>query len=187
LSGLYLSGPGESTSDSPFSREGLVSAAFQQFRDQLYRHALLLTRSREEAEEIVQESFLKLHTHVVEGKRIDNVRAWLFRVAHNSAIDRGRTSHEQESLSESPNTRSVEDRLAHRVPSPEKLFLQRERESLLVAAVERLPAVQRHCLYLRKEGLSYREIATVLSIGETTVIDHLTRAITRLHREIHVR
>jgi RNA polymerase sigma-70 factor (ECF subfamily) len=184
---LYLSGSGESTSDSPFSREELVSAAFQQFRDQLYRHALLLTRSREEAEEIVQESFLKLHTHVVEGKRIDNVRAWLFRVTHNSAIDRGRTSHGQESLSESPNTRSVEDRLAYRVPSPEKLFLQRERESLLVAAVERLPAVQRHCLYLRKEGLSYREIATVLSIGETTVIDHLTRAITRLHREIHVR
>jgi len=77
--------------------------------------------------------------------------------------------------------------LAQCVPSPEVIYLQRERDSLLAAAVERLPDVQRHCLYLRKEGLSYREIATVLAIGETTAVDHLTRAITRLHREIYVR
>jgi RNA polymerase sigma-70 factor (ECF subfamily) len=184
---LYLTGSKDSTSGSRKSREELVSAAFEQLRGRLYRHVLLLTRSREEAEEIVQDGFLKLHTHVVMGKSIDNVRAWLFRVAHNSAIDRGRTTRDEESLSEPPNARSVEDRLAHCVPSPETILLQRERESLLGAAVERLPAVQRHCLYLRKEGLSYREIAAVLAIGETTVVDHLTRAITRLHREIHVR
>jgi RNA polymerase sigma-70 factor (ECF subfamily) len=187
LSGLYLSGSNESASGSSCSRDELVSAAFRRFREPLYRHALLLTRSREEAEEIVQEGFLKLHTHVVEGKRIDNVRAWLFRVAHNAAIDCGRTTREKESLSESPNTLAAVDRFAHRGPSPEMIFLQRERESLLAAAVERLPNLQRHCLYLRKEGLTYREIATVLAIGETTVIDHLTRAITRLHREVHVR
>ena len=187
LSGLYLPASKEATSGSGFSREDLVSTAFQQLRDPLYRHALLLTRSPEEAEEIVQEGFLKLHTQVLEGKCIDNVRAWLFRVAHNSAIDRGRTTREKASLSAFPNTRTVEDRLAHCVPSPEMIFLQRERDGILAAAVERLPARQRHCLYLRKEGLSYREIATVLGIGETTVVDHLTRAITKLHREIHVR
>lgn len=176
-----------STPNSASPQEEMVGAAYEELRDPLYRHALLLTRSREEAEEIVQEGFLKLHTHVVEGKRIDNIRAWLFRVAHNSAIDRGRTSRERTSLSESPNAQTLEGRLAQCVPSPEVIYLQRERDSLLAAAVERLPDVQRHCLYLRKEGLSYREIATVLAIGETTAVDHLTRAITRLHREIYVR
>jgi len=187
LSGLQLSQSKASAPNPASPQEQLVSAAYEQLRDPLYRHALLLTRSREEAEEIVQEGFLKLHTQMVEGKRIDNIRAWLFRVAHNSAIDRGRTTRGKTSLSESPGAQTVEGRLAHCVPSPEVIYLQRERDSLLAAAVERLPAVQRHCLYLRKEGLSYREIASVLGIGETTVVDHLTRAITKLHREIHVR
>jgi len=187
LSGIGLLGTDESKSAFKAGHACVVRAAFEQFRDPLYRHALLLTRSPHEAEEIVQEGFLKLQTQVVEGKQIENVRAWLFRVAHNSAIDRSRATRDKASLSELPNSRKVEDRLAHRVPNPEAIFLERERDLLLGAAVDRLPAVQRHCLYLRKEGLSYREIATVLSVGETTVIDHLTRAITKLHREIHVR
>ena len=164
-----------------------VTKAYEQLRDTLYRHALLITRNASHSEELVQDAFLKLHRNVAAHRTVDNVRAWLFRVIHNAAIDLGRTTHANASLSETANARSVEDQCIGRVPSPEWIALLRERRALLAAAVERLPAVQRHCLYLRKEGLSYREISIVLSIGQTTVVDHLTRAVTRLHREIHDR
>ena len=161
-----------------------VASAFEQFRDSLYRHVLLLTWNAGDSEEIVQEGFLKLHLHLLQGKRIDNVRAWLFRVTHNSAIDRGRTARDVESLSESSHARTAEGLLAGQVPSPETILLKNEQHLLLAKAIDNLPELQRHCLYLRKEGLSYRDIASVLSIGETTVVDNLTRAIVRLNREV---
>jgi RNA polymerase sigma-70 factor (ECF subfamily) len=180
---LPLARVGEAAACEPASR--VVAQAFHQCRDALYRHALIITHNPHEAEEIVQEGFLKLQKQVLRGRRIDNLRAWLFRVVHNSAIDLGRARRDSASLSDSSNTRAVEERLADHVLCPERIYLESERRRRLARATGLLSPLQQHCLYLRKEGLTYREIASVLGIGETTVVDHLARSIARLHQELH--
>ena len=163
--------------DTPaHSLQEIVTRLFEQFREPLFRYALLLTANAGDSEEAVQEAFLKLHRDLRGGKEIDNVRAWLFRVVHNAVIDQGRSAWRSESLSE--------DHLAPAVSSPERILLHKEQETKLAQAVDRLPAVERHCLFLRREGFRYREIASVLDMGETTVIDNIARAIGRLHREL---
>lgn len=168
------------------SLEEKVASLFEQFSQPLYRYLLLLTWNPQDSEELVQDVFLQLHRQLLEQKPIDNMRAWIFRVAHNLAIDRGRTARDADSLSEAETNRRAEGQLSRTVPNPEMIVLQRERELALAQAVRALPALQRHVLLLRREGFRYREIASILDIGETTVIDNITRAIDRLHRELHV-
>lgn len=169
------------------SLEDKVAVLFEQLNQPLYRYILLLTWNPQDSEEVVQDVFLKLHRQLLEKAPIDNIRAWIFRVGHNLAIDRGRTSKHADSLSEPETNRRVEDQLAGCTPDPEMIVLQREKEVALTHAVAALPALQRHVLLLRREGFRYREIASILEIGETTVIDNITRAIQRLHEELHVR
>lgn len=168
------------------SAEDIVTHLFGLFREPLFRYTLLITWNSGESEEVVQDVFLKLYRQLLERKPIENVRAWLFSVGHNLAIDRKRTARESWSLSEAAVTRSVEDLFVQSVPNPESVLLQKEQETSLARAVEALPDLQRHCLFLRREGFRYREIAAVLGVGETTVLDNIGRAIARLHRELHV-
>ena len=155
-------------------------------REPLLRYTLLLTWNPGESEEVVQEVFLKLYRQLLDRKPIENVRAWLFSVGHNLAIDRRRTARESRSPSETSVTRCVEDLFAQADSSPESVLLRKEQDTTLARAVEALPDLQRHCLFLRREGFRYREIAAVLGVGETTVVDNIGRAIARLHRELHV-
>lgn len=169
------------------SPEEKIARLFEEFSRPLYRYVLILTWSPEESEELVQEVFLKLHEQLLDRKVIDNVRGWVFRVAHNLAIDRGRTARNVDSLSEPETARKVEGCLVQTIPSPEAIVLEKEKKTALARAMGTLPALQRHCLLLRREGFRYREIAEILDVGETTVIDNIARAVERLHRELHVR
>lgn len=162
-----------------------VASLFELYREPLYRYVLQLTWSPGDSEELVQEIFLKLHRELTAGREIGHVRAWLFRVGHNLAMDHARAAVPAQSLSEEHVVRGVEDRLAAATPDPERLLLEGERQRRLAAAMDGLPALQRHCLLLRGEGLRYREIAGILAVGETTVIDNLRRAVERLNRELH--
>ena len=134
---------------------------------------------------MAQEAFLRLHLHIRAGQSIDNVKAWLFRVGHNLFIDRGRRTRVTDSLSQPEVTRAAEDVHARTMATPEERLAERERRRRLALAIDALPSQQRHCLYLRREGFRYREIAVVLGIRESTVIDHLRRAIGRLSKELH--
>ena len=66
---------------------------------------------------------------------------------------------------------------------PEKLMLQRERLDRLRIAVLNLTPLQRKCLHLRAEGLRYREIAGLLELSPSTVMDAVRRATLKLARE----
>ena len=113
-----------------------------------------------------------------------NPRAWLFRVAHNLAMDRGRRIRPVSSLSDVWVSRSVEESAAQPSPSPEQALLEKERRNAFLKAMRNLPAKQRQCLFLRREGLRYKEIAEILAIRESTVIDHIRRGIERLSEEV---
>lgn len=148
-------------------------------RDEIYRFLLRLRVPAPEAQELTQECFLRLFQAIESGKTIDNARAWLFRVAHNLAVD------ERRRRSQAAEQAEVFQMLATAVETPELIAGGKERARQLLQAMGELSKQQRTCLYLRAEGLRYREIAAVLEISTPTVGEFLQRAMYRLRKAIY--
>jgi RNA polymerase sigma-70 factor (ECF subfamily) len=157
-----------------------VTEAFVEWRLELYRYALSIGLDPAGAQEITQEAFLRLFVALEQGEKIASRKAWLFRVAHNLAI----------------NLRVRESRLGRWTPeldevlvdagaNPEQALLEREKFARLRREVERLSEQQRQCLHLRAAGLRYRDIADIIGIKISTVSEFLTRAIEKLRKARH--
>ncbi|MGH9915795.1 MAG: RNA polymerase sigma factor, partial [Pyrinomonadaceae bacterium] len=67
--------------------EQKVGQLFERLRDPIYRYLVTTFGNPAEAEEITQEAFLRLYRHLHGGQSVDDARAWIFRVAHNLAVD----------------------------------------------------------------------------------------------------
>jgi RNA polymerase sigma-70 factor, ECF subfamily len=160
--------------------ECAVMRLFEEFRNPLLRYALSFGLPVHDAEEVTQEVFLALFLHLQSDKSRKNLRGWLFRVAHNQALRKRTTLHQQ------VQTTSFDWMEAHRQPDPspnpeERLFAD-QRTQRLVAVLRVLPETDQYCLRLRAEGLRYREIASVLGMSLGAVSISLTRSLGRLSR-----
>jgi RNA polymerase sigma-70 factor (ECF subfamily) len=135
-----------------------------------------------EIEDVTQETFLKCYRALQRGDQIKNVHAWLFRVAHNAAIDRLR---EQKFVSPVDDLKwdEIRDQLPDPALNPEQIAVKLEELAQLHGAVKRLSMQERQCLLLRVEGFRYREIGEMLGIAPTTVGEFLRRAMKKLMRE----
>lgn len=144
----------------------------------LRRYLMLTGVDDQTAQEIVQETFLKLHSHLGKNGDRTNLRAWLYRVARNLSIN------ERSSL-RSRSTQPVgemegEEAFGRNEDSPETLLLQNERETQVRHAMRKLSLPQRECLLLRTEGMKYREIAEVLQISVASVGENIQRGLVKL-------
>ena len=157
-----------------------VLRLFEEFREPLVRYGLSLGIAVHDAEEVVQETFLALFRHLLQGRPRNNLRGWLFRVTHNLALKRcyaiksmrERTEPGEGLQAETPDPG----------PTPEQQFSEMQRRRQLLAVVQALPHTDRSCLRLRAEGLRYREIAAVLGVSVGTVAASLARSLSRLLR-----
>jgi len=159
-----------------------VQALFEQFRLPMFRFLLRKTRDSGRAEDIVQETFLRLFRHLSDERPMDNPKAWLFTVANNLMIDANRDDQHVRDLDEFA-WEKLDESISGREADPEKQALQRERLDRLHLAVLNLTSLQRETLHLRAEGLRYREIAALLDLSQSTVIDAVRRATLKLARE----
>jgi RNA polymerase sigma-70 factor, ECF subfamily len=144
----------------------------------LKRYLSMLGVDAETARDIVQEGFLKLHEHLLAGGDRANLRAWLYRVVHNSARNKqmsfgARNTGRLDELTPAANPVAKDE-------SPEDRVLGAERETRLRSAMERLSEAQRACLVLRTQGLKYREIAETLNLSVSTVGENVQRGLERL-------
>jgi RNA polymerase sigma-70 factor (ECF subfamily) len=155
---------------------------FEQLRVPVFRYLLRKTRNPGQAEDITQETFLRLFRHLREDRLLDNPKAWLFTVAKNLAVDASRNDSHIKDLDDTA-WKNIEKSRSGLQADPEKLMLQRERLDRLHMAVLNLTWLQRECLHLRAEGLRYREIAGLLEISPSTVMDAVRRATLKLARE----
>ena len=128
---------------------------------------------------MAQEAFLRLHRHVTGGGGGDNLRSWLFRVAHNEARNRQKR-YERRFAAPMDGVDVLAD------SDPERELLERERYRKLDEAMRALPEMERQCLVLRGEGLRYREIGEVLGAPTSTVADVIERAVKMLAEKCHV-
>jgi RNA polymerase sigma-70 factor (ECF subfamily) len=142
---------------------------FQQHGTAVYRFVSVLVRHHQDAEDVVQETFLKLLRHLDAGGDETNLRGWLFTVAAHAARDRQRG-----------RARWVPWLPAHetQVPPP---MLPDEDGRLKDArdALRSLPGRDRLLLALRAQGLSYRDIASAAGIKPASVGRLLARAVDR--------
>ena len=152
--------------------DGSAEAARDLFREHgaaLYRFAAVLVHHHQDAEDVVQETFLKLLVHLEMQGDLTNARGWLFTVAAHAARDRQRR-----------RMRWIPWRPAHdrQVPPP-RLPDEDGRLTRARAALQRLPARDRLLLLLRAQGLSYRDIAAAADLNPASVGRLLARAVDR--------
>ncbi len=163
----------------PGKLEEAVVRLFDEHRERVYRYLLNLAICPEEAEEITQETFLRLYQHLRKKGREDNLRGWIFRVAHNLAI----TKRQQCRRLVFPSPQEWEEFDEGAAPNPEELLLLKEKMNRVHLTMNSLSTQQRECLSLRVEGLRYREIADILGVTVSTVAESLRRALVKLTRE----
>ena len=162
--------------------EQKVTQFFERWRDPVHRYLVAAFGHPIEAEEITQEAFLHLYRCLREGQAIRNQRAWVFRTAHNLAVNRLKSQQFVELLDDDAWD-ALRRSLADASPSPEQAVLQQERFDRLRAAIARLTPSERQCLHLRTKGLRYREISEVLGLSTSTVAETLYRAIDKLAKD----
>lgn len=174
---LRLVGHASETASSSGGLEQLVSEAFAEYRQPLYRYAFGLLSNAAEAEDVVQDAFLRLFEELRIGRGIDNGRSWLFQTVHNLAIDQFRKSGREEHWGD-------EMEGAAETATDDRLILE-ERQREVAARLCLLTLQERRCIELRAEGLRYREIARLLDIAVPSVQTYLARAIRKLGGRRH--
>jgi RNA polymerase sigma-70 factor (ECF subfamily) len=161
---------------SPFATDSVEAATlYRELRKPLLRYLICLGLSSDEAQDVVQDAFLSLHRHLAAGGSQENIRSWLFRVAHNQA--RNRQNRYDRRFGTPIDT---EKHLPLDQATPELAVLEREKFQRLAEAICSLTVAERECLLLRAGGLRYREIAEVLELSISTVGDTVSRAMKKL-------
>ncbi len=141
-------------------------------KDMLYRLALRITLNHEEAEDIVQDTLIKVWNKRDDWDDIESIEAFSLTVCRNLALDHlKQKSHHNESLD------SVGIDTLDKGHTPYEQMLQKDRMRLVKRIVDTLPEKQRSCMQLRDfEGKAYKDIATILGITEEQVKVNIYRA-----------
>lgn len=158
-----------------------ASTLYHDLRKPLLRYLAGLGLSADDAQDAVQDAFLRLHKHLAAGGAQDNIRGWLFRVVHNDARNRQSSYDRRFGQSLEPDFDSVS-----MASTPEQTVLEKEKLRRLGSAMRSLTDCERECLLLRAGGLRYREIAEVLDLSTSTVGDTVDRAIRKLAEKCNV-
>jgi len=175
---------GRATRTATFDAEALGHV------DSLYRTALRLTRSPADAEDLVQETYLKAFRAADSFEPGTNLRAWLFTILHNSARNRFRDQAREALVVDSEATERASDVAAvagaAESANPEALLLRETLGPELQAAIDGLPEVFRQAVWLRDvEEFSYADIARMLEIPVGTVMSRISRARRMLFERLH--
>lgn len=166
------------TQAKPLGLEEEVVTLFDQLQGRLLRYLLSLGLPACDSEEIVQEAFLALFLHLRDGKPRQNLRGWIFQVAHNLGLKQRMKLLRREGL-------PTQTALIDNALNPEDQFFRNERRQRLWGVWQALGERDRRCLSLRAEGLSYREIAQVLDMSLGAVSISLARSLARFAHAEH--
>jgi RNA polymerase sigma-70 factor, ECF subfamily len=158
---------------------------FREHSSAVYRYLAGLYGREEDAEEVTQEAFLRLHQALISNTVIQSPRAWALTVARRLMLDRLR--HER---GESRRVASVGSEVIEAVPdnapSPEETLVKRRRLAALTRAVQDLSDLERQCLYARAQGLTLKEVGEVVNMDLRRVAEIVTRAVRTLEGRLRV-
>jgi len=144
------------------------------YLDSLYNFACWLVRNPHDAEDLVQETYLKALRGFATFQTGTNFRAWIFRILKNTVV-----TARSKVAARLTTTIYIEDDLPipENSPNPESLLIRRLNIESVQSAIEKLPPVYREVILLSEvEDTTYREIADILDIPIGTVMSRLARA-----------
>ena len=151
------------------------------YLDSLYNTAYRMTRSAEDAEDLVQETYFKPYKYYDKFEEGTNFKAWLFKIMKNTFINNYRKKQQTPTLSdfadieESFETQVSED-AARQIKNPEQELLENVLDEDVQQAIDKLPPDYRMVVLLADlEGFSYKEIADILEVPVGTVMSRLYR------------
>ena len=155
--------------------------------DRLYATALRLTRNEADAQDLVQDTYLKAFRSSGQFEAGTNLRGWLFTILHNTFLnqrrDRGRSPVDADSevVEQAPDTRAA-------TANPEELLLRDTLDADLQAALDTLPPAYREAVWLRDvEQFSYEEIAGIVGVPIGTVMSRISRGRKALYEDLVTR
>ena len=158
------------------------------YLDQLYTAAVRLTRHEADAEDLVQETFVKAFRSFHQFIPGTNLRAWLYRILGNTYISSYRRAQRQPKTTQTLDLEDwqvVKAQLRLLSPSAEAEALERMIDSRVVAAMRSLGPKYRVAVYLADiEGFSYKEIADIMAVPLGTVMSRLSRGRAMLRRSL---
>ena len=176
---IGLSSQGRVRFGASSSQDDRPSAGFEELAmplfDSLYNFASWLVHNKSNAEDLVQETYLKAFRRFASFQPGTNFRAWMFRILRNTFLSSGSTLDRrmtveidsEDALSALPVTSNT----------PESLLIERSHKNAVQNAIEQLPVIFREVILLCDvENASYRETAEILSIPIGTVMSRLARA-----------
>jgi RNA polymerase sigma-70 factor (ECF subfamily) len=168
-------------------------AAFEElvrrYDRKLLRIALQVTHNQEDAQEAVQETFLKAYQKLNQFRGNSKLSTWLIRIALNESLmtlrKRRRYTQELPLEYEDPNGEHLPLDVADWSPNPEQLYSRSELQEILRKALEGLPPALRVVFVLRDvEGLSTNETSAALDLGSSAVKARLFRARLQLREKL---
>jgi RNA polymerase sigma-70 factor, ECF subfamily len=187
---MEATGATDARAHDPERQERLEAEALT-YLDPLYRTALRLSRNPQDAEDLVQETYLNAFRALDRFEEGTNLRAWLFRILNNAFISqyRRRKRRPSSSLDEVSDfylyDHLVAGNTAPGQENPEREVLSRIGDEAVLQALEELPVEFRQVELLADvEGFSYREIADILGIPIGTVMSRLYRGRRRLQQRL---
>jgi RNA polymerase sigma-70 factor (ECF subfamily) len=166
--------------------EGFAEAALSHL-DSLYGTALRLTRQAQNAEDLVQDTYLKAFRSAHQFEPGTNLKAWLFTILHNTYRNmrrhdgRSPVDVDSEAVDRAADAAGVDQ-------SPEQLLARASLDADVQAALDSLPEAFRQAVWLRDvEELSYADIARVLDVPIGTVMSRISRGRRGLYDMLHAR
>lgn len=159
--------PSFESADDP--RDERVLRLFAEHGDGVFRLALLMLGRSADAEDIVQETFLRLLRHLARGGSLPNARGWIFTVAAHACRDRQRAGRRWLTWLPERDTRVASER-------PDAA----DGTQLIVRAIRQLTRRDRLLIALRAEGCSYQEIAAAAGLAPASTGRIVARALERL-------
>ncbi len=174
------------------AREGDVGAfeeLVRRYDRNVFRIAQHITQNREDAEDVVQDAFLKAFQNLKQFQGQSKFYTWLVRIAVNEALMRLRRRRPERMVSLDEDVKTEEDSMPREVadwsPNPEQQYNQAELKEILTKTIQGLPPSFRTVFVLRDvEGLSTEETAAALDLSIPAVKSRLLRARLQLRERL---
>src|SRR5690349_6484965 len=173
--------------ETPGSNSGFAAAALEHI-DALFGYAMTLTRDRTDAEDLVQETYLRAVRAANQPAADSNLKAWLFVIMRNAWLNVIRHKHNGRRIFDFETDEPVPGIANDTTSNPHVVYLRKLEREQVREAIEKLPDAYREIVVLRDiEGFSYQEIATVLNCPAGTVMSRLGRAREKLRDALSTR
>ena len=141
-------------------------------KDKLYRLALRITLNREEAEDVVQDTLIKVWNSRERWLELESIEAYSLTIARNLSLDRAKKLDNNNGYLEEEKVERQDQSY-----TPSERMIQKDKLDIVRKMINELPEKQRTCLQLRDiEGKPYKEIAKILDITEDQVKVNIFRA-----------